>query len=282
MQKDDEVSNDRIKPYQILRASMYDARIQKTIAKTWNLDKINLAEAKLLAKEWKETKKKEIEDEITKSKEVKQVDIQPFKIELDDKSGLSFLMIGSTRSGKSTALNYMLENYFFPKDNKYINILFSNSYQAGVYDEFKKQKNTAGSILYHPKAIKEAYQINKNTNNKYKFNIILDDIVDKKYDKELIRLLTIYRNSRMGCIICSQAVQIMNSIGRSNINYVMLFKMNSDEQIEKVIKTYLQSYFPSKLKMPERIKKYRELTENHCFFLINNLNGTVCRSKISI
>lgn len=279
MEKSDE---GRIKAYQTLRASMYDARIQKTIAKTWNLDKISLADAKLLAKEWKETKKKEIEDEMNKAKEVKQIEIQPFKIELDDKSGLSFLMIGSTRSGKSTALNYMLEHYFYPKENKYINILFSNSYQAGVYDDFKKQKNTAGSILYHPKAIKEAYQINKNTNNKYKFNIILDDIVTAKHDKELMKLLTIYRNSRMSCIMCIQALTIGNSISRGNINYIMLFKLNSDEAIEKVIKAYLLSYFPTKMKLIDKIKRYRELTENHCFFLINNLEGTIKRSKIMI
>lgn len=271
-----------LKKYEILRVSMYDPRIQQQIAKTFNLTKMSIEEAKMRGRQWKEEKKKEIEDAMTKIKEVKQTEIIPFSLELDDKSGLSVLMIGSTRSGKSTALNWMLENYYYPKENKYINILFSNSYQAEIYDEFKKQKNTAGSILYHPKIIKEAYQLNKNTNNKYKFNIILDDIVDKKYDKELIRLLTIYRNSRMGCIICSQAIQIMNSIGRSNINFVMLFKMNSDEQIEKVIKTFLQSYFPSKMKMPERIRKYKELTENHCFFFINNLKGTVTRSKINI
>jgi hypothetical protein len=274
--------SERIKPYQILRASMYDPRTQRTIAKTWNLEKIGIEEGKLLAREWKDNKKKEIEEEMNRMKEEKPLEITPFKVELDDKSGLSFLMIGSTRSGKSTALNWMLENYFYPKENKYINLLFSNSYQAPIYDEFKKQKNTAGSILYHSKAIKEAYQINKNTNNRYKFNIILDDIVDKKYDKELIRMLTIYRNSRMGCIICSQAVQIMNSVGRSNINYIMLFKLNSDEQIEKAIKTYLISYFPSKMKMIDKIKKYRELTENHCFFLVNNLEGTITRSKIQI
>ena len=72
----------------------------------------------------------------------------------------------------------------------------------------------------------------------------------------------------------------MNSIGRGNINHIFLFKLNSDEAIEKAIKAYLLSYFPSSFKMVDKIKKYKELTDDHCFFWINNLDGIVKRSKI--
>jgi len=50
--------------------------------------------------------------------------------------------------------------------------------------------------------------------------------VDKKFDKQLMKLLTIYRNSKLSTIICSQAVQIMNATGRTNINHIFLFKLN--------------------------------------------------------
>jgi hypothetical protein len=271
-----------LKSYQIYRASLYDPRVKRQIAKVFNLLKMSLDEAKIEARRWRDNKKIEIDEEIRRQNEPKKTDITPFEIKLDPYSGLSFLMIGSTRSGKSTALNWLMENHFFKSDEKFINVLFSNSYQAPVYDEYRENKKCSGSSFYHPKAIKEAYQINRGTNNKYRFNFILDDIVDKKFDKELIKLLTIYRNSRISTIICSQALTISNSIARGNINNVMLFKLNSDEAIEKVIKAYLVSYYPTKLKMIDKIKKYKEDTLDHCFYYIDNIAGTIIRSKINI
>jgi hypothetical protein len=191
-------------------------------------------------------------------------------------------MIGSTRSGKSTCLNYLMDKYYFNKDNKYINCIFSNSYQADTYDEFKKNKSTCGSILYQPEIIKEMYKINSQTGNKYKFNVILDDVVDKKYDKELVKMLTIYRNSRIGTIICLQNDKLLNATVRGNINHVLLFRLNSDEAIEKTIKMFLLSFFPSHYKMVDKIKKYKELTSDHSFFWINNLDGKIKLCKIKI
>ena len=239
-------------------------------------------EAKEEARKWKATNRIYFDEELKKANAEKPNPVIPFNFKLDDYSGLSFLMIGSTRSGKSTALNWMMENYFFKKPEKFINILFSNSYQAPVYDNFKSNKTVAGSNFYHPGAIKEAYQINRGTNNKYRFNFILDDIVDEKYNKELIKLLTIYRNSRLSTIICSQALTISNSIARGNINNVMLFKLNSDEAIEKVIKAFLLSYYPTKLKMVDKIKRYKEETSNYCFYYLDNIAGTITRSRIDI
>jgi hypothetical protein len=240
-------------------------------------------EIKKAGNEWIATKKREFiaikEDLNNKTK----YDVSPFPdLDMDDYSGQSIMMIGSTRSGKSYCLNYLMDQFYFPKENKFINILFSNSLQAPTYDNFRDKKNVVTSDLYQPEIIKECYQINKYTKNHYKINVILDDIVDKKFDKELLKMLTIYRNSRIGCIIVAQAVQIMNATGRTNINHVFLFKLNSDEQIEKVIKTYLLSFFPSGLKIADKIKKYKELTEDHHFIYINNLTGVTIRTKLNI
>ena len=251
--------------------------------KTLNLNKFENIEAlNKSGQEWIERRKKEIEDQKEKLNNNCHLEVVPFKFDLDENSGLSIMMIGSTRSGKSTALNHIMDNYYMPKENKFINLLFSNSLQAGVYDQYRDKKNVATSIIYQPKVIKECYKINKETKNHYKFNIILDDIVDKKYDKELMKILTIYRNSRISCIIAAQNVTIMNSIGRGNINHVFLFKLNSDEAIEKAIKAYLLSYYPSSFKMVDKIKKYKEDTEDHCFYHINNLTGEIKRSKIKL
>jgi len=269
--------------YNTSKFYVYNPISRRNEFKSFNNSKMSPDEIKKAGNEWIAQKKREFiaikEDLNNKTK----YDVSPFPdLDMEDYSGQSIMMIGSTRSGKSTALNYLMEKFYFPKENKFLNILFSNSLQAPTYDDFRNKKNVVTSDLYQPEIIKECYQINKYTKNHYRFNVILDDIVDKKFDKELLKLLTIYRNTRISCIIVAQAVQIMNATGRTNINHVFLFKLNSDEQIKKIIETYLLSYFPSGLKMADKIKKYREITENHHFIYINNLTGNTIRTKLNI
>jgi thymidylate kinase len=199
-----------------------------------------------------------------------------FNLKLSTKGGNSIAMIGSTRSGKSTALAYILDNYF----KKHVSVLMTNSPQADIY---KSMKHCVQSPQYIPKVVKDMYAINRDTNNHYDFLAILDDVVTGvKFDKEILKLLTIYRNSDISAIITAQAVTLLNSAGRTNINFILLFKLNSDEQIERCIKFYLSSYFPKSFKMLDKIRYYREATQDHHFFCIDTLNGGVYRTKIDL
>jgi hypothetical protein len=200
-----------------------------------------------------------------------------FKLDLpDDKFGVSFLLLGSTRSGKSTLMNHLYENYF--KD--YITTLHTNSLQSEIYKPLKKSAITCPS--YFPDMIKETCKINKECDNKYKFLHIVDDVVDKKNDSTLISLFTIGRNARQTGIICGQTLTIFNSIARTNINYVVLMKLNSDMAIEQVVKSYLRSYFPAEYNVNEMIREYKRLTDNHNFIVIDNINGGIFISKLNI
>jgi hypothetical protein len=199
---------------------------------------------------------------------------RPFEVNKEPEKAYSFMFLGSTRSGKTTALNYVLAKYF----QKEINVLMSDSLHAEIYKPL--MKTVVPCPTYVPEIIKCCYKINKGTDCKYPFNIILDDLVGYRYDKEMLRLLTIYRNSRVGVCITAQSCAILNASGRTNINFVMLFKLNSDEQIEIVCKKFLSSFFPRSMKMIERIIEYRRLTENHHFIFLNNLTGEASVCKI--
>lgn len=192
----------------------------------------------------------------------------------DNKFGFSILLCASTRAGKTSLMNYLYSSHF----KKHITTVMSNSLQSDAYDFCKKYAIL--SDLYHPELLNEMYQINHATNNHYEFCIILDDLTHVKNDKEYLRLLTIYRNSRISCIVSSQGITMFNKTARGNINFVFLGRLNSDAEVEKVIKEYLLSYFPKDLNMAEKISLYRQLTDSHWFICIDQVGGDVFRTKL--
>lgn len=202
------------------------------------------------------------------------LETRKFEFELAENGGISVALLGSTRSGKTTFLKYLLDKHFA----KHLKVLMSNSIHAPIY---KDMKDMVKSPLYIPKLVKEGYMINKATKNHYDFLYILDDIVTGKFDKELLKLLAIYRNSNMSAIISIQSPILLNSATRGNLNYVLLGRMNSEEQIEKTIKMYLTSYLDGK-NITEKIKNYKALTEDHYWIVINNLDGSIYRTKLKL
>ena len=200
---------------------------------------------------------------------------RPFELELPSNGGASIIMIGSGRSGKTTALGYLLDEYF----SKHIGVLMTHSPQADIY----KKMDIIQCPQYSPKIVKNMAIINKGTKNHYPFLIVLDDVTTGiKFDKELQKALTIYRNSNISVIQNIQAITLLNTAGRTNATFVFLFKLNTDEQIEKAVKWYLSSYFPKGTKMADKIRYYREMTEDHYFFVIDSINNTVTRTKIML
>lgn len=191
-----------------------------------------------------------------------------------DEFGCSMIFVGSTRSGKTTMLNYIFSRHF----KNYIITLMSNSLNSDAYKLLKKLG--VNSDFFHAEILKDQYKINHATKNHYKFMNILDDIPDKRNNQELKRMLTIYRNSRISCAISVQGITMLDKTCRGNINYVFLGRMNSDAEIEKVVKEYLVSWFPKNLRMHEKIGHYRKLTDDHHWICLNQIDGVIFRTKL--
>ena len=200
---------------------------------------------------------------------------EPFDVELPDQKtgGCSFAIVASTRAGKTTLMKYIIKEYF----KKHINVLMSNSIHAEIYKEIN---DCIKSPVFSPRVVKEAYDINRKTHNHYPFLFILDDIVNAKFDKELLKLFTIYRNSGLSCIMNVQSPMLLNTASRGNINFMILGKLNSEEMIEKVIRMYLMTSLQGK--MTEKVMTYKKLTEGHHFILVNNITGEIFRFKIRV
>jgi hypothetical protein len=196
-------------------------------------------------------------------------------IELPDpKFGVSFVLCGSTRSGKTTILNYLYKTHF----KKHVSVLMSNSLNSDAYDMLKKSCVT--SDFYHAEVLKEMYKINHATKNHYEFFAIIDDVPDKREDPEMKRLMCIYRNSRISSIVCAQTATMINKMARSNINWVFLGRMNSSSEVERNIKDYLQGHLPTTMKMTQKIAWYKQATSNYQWIVLDNINGHMFLTKL--
>lgn len=203
---------------------------------------------------------------------------QDLPLDLDPRRVYSFLVLGSTRSGKSTMIDYILKTFC---ENK-LSILMTESPNADAYKTDAYKKGTIMCPGWHDSIIKDAYKLNKATNNHYMFNFILDDIVSAKNSKTLKSLLTVYRNSQIGCIISGQGATMLPPIARSNVNIILLGRVNNDFEAEVIVKNFLKSYFPTEMRLTEKIKQYRELTKDHRFICLNNLTDETFITKIKI
>lgn len=210
---------------------------------------------------------------------VVKVPTKSFQLDLPpvETGGCSVLMLGSGRSGKTTALKYIIDNYF----KQHLGVIFSQSAKATAYQHMEYPLLPLSSVFI-PELMNDAYHINKETKNHYPFLFVLDDCPLAKNDKELLKLLTIYRNSGVSGVVCVQSPTLLNPTCRSNFTFVMLFKQNSTEQIEQTIKGWLRGYFPKTWSYEQKIEWYRQATDNHHFILLDNWNGTIQRCKINI
>lgn len=110
---------------------------------------------------------------------------------------------------------------------------------------------------------------------------IFDDLAtDGKTSKDMTKLLTIGRNSGMSVILTGQKMNMLNATGRSNVNYVCLFRQNTSTAIEDVIKTYLRPYLPRSCSILDMIEIYKSLTEDHHFIVIDTLNDEAFLTRV--
>jgi GTPase SAR1 family protein len=217
---------------------------------------------------------------LSKEKQESQMAFLPERRELmldiNPQKAYSLALIGQTRSGKSFLLNHLMERYFSHK----INILMTDSPNADIYKSgFFSSKDVIKAPGYYSQLIKDSYKINKACDNKYQFMFVIDDIVDKKNDKQLFKVSTIYRNSNISMALVGQRMAILPSTVRGNTNFIFLGRLGNDYEIENTIKAFLQTFFPKDFSMYEKIQAYKDITKNYNFICLDNINGEVFITK---
>jgi hypothetical protein len=195
---------------------------------------------------------------------------------LDPPATCSFGLIGSTRSGKSTAMIWIWQRWLRDRG---ITIMMSGSPHGEIYGPMRRE--CAICPEFHSDLIKDAFKMNMATKGKYPTTFILDDMLDGKNSKALCKLLTIGRNLACCTVICAQELSILNAIGRTNLNYILCFRLNSDMAVEKVVKNYLRHALP-KGTIAYQCSIYKALTTDHRFFVCDCLMNEIFLCKLDL
>lgn len=156
---------------------------------------------------------------------------------VDKKSGHSILLLGVSGSGKSTMLMDMIRE-IKPKDYDRI-LFFSESPNSQPLIEFLKSsklKNVQIFDRFIPKIVLFLKRINDVFANKYKFLIILDDVINLRGDI-INKLYCVYRNSNISTVLTSQYMKFLTPAARSSAWYTIITNLRPIDY-EYVIKMY--------------------------------------------
>lgn len=153
--------------------------------------------------------------------------------------------------------------------------------QADIYSDLDSK--IIVSHEYHPEILRDMFEINRLTDNKYPFLFISDDFVGPtiKNDAQITRALTVGRNNGLTSIFSMQGRTLLNAVGRNNANYIAIFKQQTPLEFESVIKEFLSMYLPTGMSMREMVDFCRIATQDHQFFFIDNIMGVCYLTKLS-
>lgn len=204
------------------------------------------------------------------------------ELALDKGTGNSTALIGSSKRGKSTLMMYLYNKNYNTK--KYISILFCLNPQIALYKGYKDLLVSRGFNEYSTKIIKATQFINVHTNNKYKFLIMLDDIIGAKYDKIVNELVLTYRNSNISSIFSLQYPKLLSTSNRANINNICIFDFNTDECCQAAIDLYLKDHFNRMgyITKEAKLMFFKEMVKDHGFIYINPMKNLISFHRLAI
>ncbi len=198
---------------------------------------------------------------------------------LDNNTGNTCAIFGSSKRGKSTAMMNIFKDYYANKvPDDLIAILFARNPQISAYSGVKGRLIMCDE--FRSDIIADQCNINKVANNKFNFLNLIDDFINLKYSLSLDDLLLTLRNSNISTIICLQYVNTLSKAARSNVNNVLLFGQNTDEAAEVCINVYLKSWF-RRQKVPESqwVNMFHTITSDHGFFHVHPASSAVSICK---
>lgn len=199
----------------------------------------------------------------------------PLNIELEDHQGSTFALFGASKSGKTTALLWLWRKYF----QNHIPIICSPNLHKSIYQPILKRGIGTPYMAVLTDLLKSAWMAQKNTGNKYRFLIILDDVLVAKSSAILRELILTFRNSDISTIISLQGQTLLDKNNRSSVNYGLFFRYNSLEGSKDVVERFMGDLIEGRT-LNEKSVNYESMMRDHHFIIRNNLTNEWALTKI--
>lgn len=189
-------------------------------------------------------------------------------------SGSTFLLVGSSKSGKTTTMVQFATIWkkYFPNS---ICILLSATYKAdgGAYSSIGSAYGEDFMVTDHTnESITLAEKLQKSSSGKFPILFLLDDIVDQKNNKYILKLFTTLRNLNISTVMASQTCMLFNKSNRSNVNYLIAGKLNNSESIKDCYEKFLKGLYSDNNSYQDQYKKD---TMNYRKIFIDLLNDKI-------
>jgi hypothetical protein len=145
-------------------------------------------------------------------------------------TGKSLLLVGSSFSGK-THLYVDELNALDPEEYDLI-VLMTESRFAEPLKRIRPELGVVVLEGFRPSVVNELKALNDGTGNRYRFLIILDDIVDQKHSSTLSKMLLTYRNANVTTALVIQYAALVNKCTRGSLHAVVITGFRSLEDWE--------------------------------------------------
>ena len=168
------------------------------------------------------------EDTINKNKN-KTASRYPSRLFASNSSGTTTLILGSSFSGKTYLLT---EEIDLIKPYEYdLIILFTESIHVPSLDKIKDRPDIIIKEGFHENIPEFLKQLNSKLGLRFKFLLILDDIIAEKSTRKSIlgKMITTYRNSNISTVVLAQYPTIIQKESRSNFHQLVVTGMRSPE-----------------------------------------------------
>lgn len=199
--------------------------------------------------------------------------LSPFTLDLPEKTGATLVALGSSKSGKTTALTWIYNVYL----KKFVTLLCSPSEHSSAYDDWKG-KGLVRAQDFYPELQAKAHRVQKKTKNKHRIAFVIDDVVNAKLSPELKKLYSTERNSRVYTFQALQAPRFLDKAARFNVNFILGFAYRTPEGVNDAVECF-GSLLPGKTR-DEKARAYELNTRDHCFLFMDQLAGELKRCRI--
>ncbi len=202
-------------------------------------------------------------------------------LDLDPDTGNTTVLFGSSKQGKTTTMLEILKKQYIPNPNNIVTLFCRNDH-GEIYQDIELKCNTFNNKARDYVLLQKF--INSKCKNKYNFTNAIDDIINVRYSKILNEMILTLRNSNISTLICLQYVRLLSKQARGNVNNVLCFQSNTDENTEEIIKVYLRNHFKKMgiKKLPDMVILYKEITKNHGFIYVNMRNGNISYHRLNL